>query len=123
MTLEEARELVNGPVWPAVMKDFIASGEFAVHAKDDPARLDYLDEDTRRQLDLWLDALEHVEEWKTVVSGDKVRELKRSYPGVYPEVFRYQAYFTRFKNAPDRFEEAKLLLKLKFPSAYAQCFA
>lgn len=123
MTLEEARELVNGPVWPSVMADFIATGAFAVHAKDDPARLNYLDAETRRQLDLWLDALEHAEEWKTVVSGEKVRELKRAYPGVYPEVLRYTAYFTRFRKAPNRFEEAKLVLKLKFPSAYGRCFA
>ena len=122
MTMEEARALVGSPVWGKVRDEFLATGVFVVHPKDDPSRLAYLDDDTRRAVELWLDALEHVDEWKTVVAGGEVRALKERYPGVYPEVFRYQAYFARFKARPDRFAATRLILKLRFPDAYRLCF-
>lgn len=121
MTMDEARRLVAGPLWPRVRERFLATGEFALYPKGDFRRVEYLDEETRRAVDLWLEALDHAEEWKTLVDGEQVRELARRYRGVYPEVFRYQAYFAGCA-ADDRSGRVKRLLKLKFPDAYAFCF-
>ena len=122
MTLEDARALVNGPIWEKVRDSFLATGEFALYPKGDPRRLDYLDDDTKQVVQLWLEALDHAAEWRKVVDGEKVRELRRTYPGIYPEVFRYQAYFATLGEGCDRQEAMKRLLKLKFPEAYAFCF-
>lgn len=115
MDLNEARDLVNGPMWPKVRDDFLATGSFRVYPKGDLRRLEYLDEAVRRQIDLWMEALGHVEEWRSVVDGATVRRLKADYPGVYPEVLRYAAYFTGKKDVKTT------LLKLKFPEAYELC--
>ena len=48
MTLEEARALVNGPIWEKVRDSFLATGEFTLYPKGDPRRLDYLDDDTKQ---------------------------------------------------------------------------
>jgi len=122
MTIEEARALLNDPVWPKAREHFLATGELVVYPKGDIRRLEYLGEDVRRQVGLWLDALKHVGEWRAIVDGAKVRELKAAYPGVYPEVFRYAAYFSKTPETPEE-EKAFVfkILKLKFPEAYRLC--
>ena len=70
----------------------------------------------------------------------QVRELKAEYPGIYPDVFRYTAYFVKWRDVlegmvcsaaekgcrvsqvecPD-FNMVLLLLKLRFPEAYELC--
>lgn len=120
MTLDEARELIQSPIWTKVRDSFLATGAFNVYPKGDLRRLEYLDEETRRRIALWTEGLRKAAEWKTVVDGARVRELKESYPGVYPEVFRYTAYFARFAEVNDDF--TKLLLKLKFPEVYELCY-
>jgi hypothetical protein len=123
LTLEEARQLVsNATLWPKV-RDYLARGgdcvRFAAGAK---SRLKLVDDGTRAKIDMWVEALGRAEEWKSVVDGEKVRALKAEFPGVYPEVFRYSAYFAKFKKADTENEEfMMLLLKLKFPEVYALC--
>lgn len=126
MTIAEARELIDSPVWPKVRDHFLATGEFTVYPMGDVRRLEYLDESVRREIALWQDGLRNAAAWRTVVDGAKVRELKAKYPGVYPEAMRLVAYFERdFRSAPgDEFPEAALrrLLRMKFPEAYGLCF-
>ncbi len=122
MTIEEARALIASPIWGAVRDHFLATGVFDVFPAGDLRRLAYLDEATRASIDAWRTALEKANDWRKVVNGDEVRALKARYPGVYPEVFRYQAYFTKFGGKIGD-EAVKLLLKLKFPEAYRICFS
>ena len=123
LTLEEARDLVsNATLWPKV-RDYLAQGgqcvRFPAGAK---ARLKLVDAQTRAKIAMWVEALGRCEEWKSIVDGGKVRALKEAFPGVYPEVFRYSAYFAKFKKPDAENEEfMMLLLKLKFPEVYALC--
>lgn len=122
-SLNEARELVsNDLLWPKVRDYLAAGGEFTRFAKGAQSRLRLVDESTRREIERWCEALAHAEEWKAVVDGATVRELKTKYPGIYPEVFRYTVYFSKFKplNPTDE-AVVMLLLKLKFPEVYALC--
>lgn len=123
MTLEEARELVNGPMWPTVREHFLASGVFDAPPRGDLRRLEFLEADVRAQIARWQEALAKVDEWKRIVDGLQVRALKADYPGIYPEVFRYQAYFARWAEdiRSGVFPPAatELLLRLKFPEALA----
>jgi len=122
MDLKEARELIaNRQLWPRVRSYLARGGELLDFSKP-MNRLVLLDKNTVTQIHLWLEALAHAEEWKTVVNGAKVRELKAAYPGIYPEVFRYLPYFTKFKlNDTENPELVIFLLKLKFPEAYELC--
>lgn len=124
MTIEEARELIASPIWEKVRDTFLATGSFNVYPVGDIRRLEYLDKNVRDRIALWQEGLVKADSWKKILNGDKVRELKANYPGVYPEVFRYTPYFAKYKvtdgNFPD--EATKLLLKLKFPAAYDLCF-
>lgn len=122
MNIEEARELIQSPIWTHVRDHFLASGTFEVFPAGDLRRLAYLDAETQASIAAWRTALEHVDEWRKVVDGETVRKLKATYPGAYPEVFRYQAYFTKFGGQIGD-EAVKLLLKLKFPEAYRICFS
>ena len=122
MTMDEARKLVAGSLWPKVRDRFVEKGAFELFPKGDPRRLEYLDEETQAEVGKWLEALEHAEEWRTVVDGDEVRRIRNEYRGIYPEVFRYQAYFAGLGNPPDRTAVVRKLLKLKFPEAYSFCF-
>lgn len=126
MTIEEARALIASPIWGKVRDSFLATGSFNVYPVGDIRRLDYLDKGVRNQIALWQEGLVKADSWKKILSGDKVRELKASYPGVYPEVFRYTTYFAKYmdKFADGVFPEeaTRLLLKLKFPDAYDLCF-
>lgn len=126
MTYKEAKELVGSSIWPKVRDRFLATGEFRVYPKGDSRRLEYLDQSVRDGISLWQEGLRSVPEWRKVVDGAKVRELKVKYPGVYPEAMRYYAYFERdLVNASDGgFPESALrrLLKMKFPEAYALCY-
>ncbi len=117
MDLNEARALVRAPFWGKVRDDFLATGTFQVYPKDDPARMAYLDESVRRQIDLWMEGLAKVDAWRTVTDGPTVRRLKADYPGVYPEVLRYAAYFVGKKDV------RRQLMKLKFPEAYELCYS
>ncbi len=121
--LKDARALLADPVlWPHVRDYLAAGGEFRSFPKGVHSRLCLVDAETRKQIDLWCDALTKVESWRTIVDGAKVRELKAAYPGVYPDVFRYVSYFARFR--PLKFDDEDailLLLKLKFPEVYRLC--
>lgn len=125
MDLNEARELVGDErLWPKVRDAFLASGEFKVYPKGDLRRLEFVDPSVRSQIDLWVEGLSRADEWKTVLAGAQVKELKAAYPGVYPDVFRYAPYFKRFgaDGIKDNSEALTLLLKLKFPEVYDLCF-
>lgn len=121
--LNEARELVsNGVLWPKV-RDYLArGGEFTRFPPGARSRLALVDDETRSRIDMWCEALRRAGEWKGIVDGAEVRRLKAVYPGVYPDVFRYTAYFSKFKNIDPANEEfLMLLLKLKFPEVYRLC--
>ncbi len=122
MDLKEARELLdNRLLWPRV-RDYLAAGGEMLDFSQQSNRLVLLDRETIVQIRLWLEALANAEDWKKVVDGAKVRELKAKYPGIYPEVFRYLPYFSKFDlSDPSDFELVKFLLKLKFPEAYELC--
>lgn len=115
MTLEEARALVKSPIWPKVRDHFLATGEFEILPSGDPRRLAYLDEGVRRTVEQWKTVLEHAAEWRLVLDGGKVRELRAAYPDAYPEALRYAAYF------PGGKVDVMKLLRLKFPEAYQLC--
>ncbi len=121
--IKEARALIADEVlWPKV-RDYLArGGEFKTFPKGVKERLCLLDDETLRQINLWCEAISKAEEWRRVVDGVKVRELKAAYPGIYPEVFRYLPYFARFKRI-DPSDESVILqvLKLKFPEVYKLC--
>ncbi len=140
-TVTEARELVsNAKLWPRVRAYLAAGGAFEAFPARDPSRLKLLDEATRIAVGRWIEAIAAAEEWRRIVDGAKVRQLKSEYPGVYPDVFRYTAYFGKWRgvleemtriavqkgckvsevDCPD-FEMVLLLLKLKFPEAYELC--
>jgi len=122
MTLTEARELVASPLWPKVRDLFRATGTFNVYPRGDVRRIEYLAPETRAAIDLWKKALCAVHGWRTIVDGAKVRALRAEYPGVYPEVLRYAAYFPKAPETPEAEAAFTLkLLKLKFPEAYALC--
>ncbi len=124
MELNEARELIaNRQLWPRVRSYLAAGGEMKDFSLPEN-RLLLLDKETLEHLRLWLDALSHAAEWKTIVDGAKVRELKAAYPGIYPDVFRYLPYFTKFDlQDHSNMELVKHLLKLIFPEAYELCYA
>ena len=115
MTLDEARALLKSPIWPKVRDNFLATGTFEVLPAGDPRRLEYLDAETRAAVERWKAVLEHAAEWRLVVDGAKVRELRAAYPDAYPEALRYAAYF------PNGKVDVMKLLKLKFPEAYQLC--
>ena len=115
-------------------------GEFELFPAKDPSRLKLLDEETRTSIGRWLDAIAAADGWRKIVDGVRVRELKAEYPGVYPDVFRYAAYFAKWRGVLDEmvrtatakgcrvsqvecpdFNMVLLLLKLKFPEAYELC--
>ena len=123
--LKSMRELVNDQVlWPRV-RDYLAAGEPMQDFSQPENRFALLDEDTRHQIRLWLEALSHASQWATVVDGAHVRQLKAEYPGIYPEVFRYLPYFGKFdlSAAASQPDVVKCLLKLKFPEAFALCYS
>lgn len=122
MDLKEARELLdNKLLWPRV-RAYLAAGGEMLDFSQQSNRLVLLDKETLVKVHLWLEALAHAEEWKKIVDGAKVRELKAAYPGIYPEVFRYLPYFSRFDlNDQSNFELVNFLLKLKFQEAYEIC--
>lgn len=115
MTLDEAREVVNSSIWPHIRDGFLATGVFEVYPEGDIRRISYLDDKTQAEIQTWLKALPHLEEWKTIISGEKVRQIKAEYPGVYPEILRFQPYFRKFDLTKENEEVTRLLLKLKFP--------
>lgn len=125
MDLSEARELLESPIWAKVRDSFLATGEFTVLPAGDLSRLAYLDAAVRERVELWKTALANCDEWRKIVDGAKVRELKAAYPGVYPDVLRYGIYFAKFGDLKREFpdEAVKLLLKLQFPEAYELCFS
>jgi len=112
MTIEEARELVASPLWASVRDHFLAGHEFSVYPAGDLRRLEYLDEATRRRISHWCDATARMAEWKKVISGKEVRAIEERFSDVYPEIFRYEAYFAK---CADDTERLRMVLKLKFP--------
>jgi hypothetical protein len=137
----QARELIgNSCLWPKVRSYLSAGGEFEPFPAKSPSRLKLVDGETRSEIGKWIEAIALADVWRTVVNGAEVRELKSAYPGVYPDVFRYTAYFAKWRemlNGMVRDAEAKgcrvsqvdcpdfdmvlLLLKLKFPEVYELC--
>ena len=122
MDLKEAKELVgNRQLWPRVRDYLAAGGEMKDFTKPEN-RLGLLDKETLDKVHLWLDALAHANEWKTIVDGAKVRELKANYPGIYPDIFRYLPYFSKFDlHDSSNLELVMFLLKIKFSEAYQLC--
>lgn len=140
-TVTQARELIgNERLWPKVKKHLAGGGEFELFPAGDSSRLKLLDADTRAAIGRWMEALAAAEAWRKIVDGAKVRELKAEYPGIYPEVFRYTAYFAKWRDVLDGmmrsaaerncrvsqvecpdFNMVLLLLKLRFPEAYELC--
>lgn len=115
MTLDEARALVNGPLWTKVRDGFLATGSFDVYPRGDARRLQYLEAEVRDEIALWRKALPQLAAWRTTVDGKAVRQLKAEYPGVYPQALQYALYF------PSGLSDEKVLeklLKLKFPEAH-----
>lgn len=125
LTIDEARKMVaNADLWPQVRDYLVRGGEFELFPAGVKSRLKLVDSETLLKIDMWVEALKNAPDWKGVVEGDKVRELKSRYPGVYPEVFRYSAYFSKFKTIDSGNEDfMMLLLKLKFPEVYKLCFS
>ena len=125
LTIDEARKMVsNADLWPQV-RDYLArGGAFELFPAGVKSRLKLVGSETLLKIDMWVEALRNASDWKGVVEGGKVRELKSRYPGVYPEVFRYSAYFSKFKTIDrDNEDFMMLLLKLKFPEVYKLCFS
>jgi hypothetical protein len=125
LTIDEARKMVaNADLWPQVRDYLVRGGEFELFPAGVKSRLKLVDSETLSKIDMWVEALKNAPDWKGIVEGDKVRELKSRYPGVYPEVFRYSAYFSKFKTIdPGNEDFMMLLLKLKFPEVYKLCFS
>jgi hypothetical protein len=125
LTIDEARKMVaNADLWPQVRDYLVRGGEFELFPAGVKSRLKLVDSETLLKIDMWVEALKNAPDWKGIVEGDKVRELKSRYPGVYPEVFRYSAYFSKFKTIDWGNEDfMMLLLKLKFPEVYKLCFS
>ena len=124
MDLKEARELIgNRVLWPFV-RQYLANGGAMQDFSKPENRMVLLDKNVIEQIQEWLDALAHAEEWKKVIDGETVRKLKESHPHSYPEVFRYLPYFSRFdvSNSSD-VKLVMFLLKLKFPEAYELCYS
>ena len=103
MTVEQARKVIGSKDWPKIKAQLKAGGGFVPYPEDEVA--------------LWLEAIEHADEWRKVVDGAKVRELKAKYPGIYPEVLRLTPYFAGKK------DRKKQLLKMKYPEAYELCYS
>ena len=125
MDLKTARALVsNEQLWPRV-RDYLAEGKPMLDFSLPENRFLLLDAETQKQIRLWLSALSQASEWATVIDGARVRQLRAGYPGVYPEVFRYLPYFSKFdlSQADSQPEVVKCLLKLKFPKAFALCYS
>lgn len=140
-SVTQARELIgNDRLWPKVKEYLAAGGEFEPFPAKDPSRLKLLDEATRTSIGKWIEAIASADAWRKIVDGAKVRELKAEYPGIYPDVFRYTAYFAKWQGVLDDMSQAAavkgcrvsqvecpnfdlvlLLLKLKFPEAYELC--
>ena len=126
MDLNEARTLVEDErLWPLVREAFLRTGEFKSYPKGDLRRLELLDDGRRTAIDRWVEGLAKAEDWRKVLDGRQVKEIRAAYPDVYPDVFRYLPYFARFdmKDVKGNPEAMKLLLKLKFPEAYELCFS
>jgi hypothetical protein len=125
LTIDEARKMVaNADLWPQVRDYLVRGGEFELFPAGVKSRLKLVESETLSKIDMWVEALKNAPDWKGIVEGDKVRELKSRYPGVYPEVFRYSAYFSKFKTIdPGNEDFMMLLLKLKFPEVYKLCFS
>ena len=125
LTIDEARKMVaNADLWPQVRDYLVRGGEFELFPAGVKSRLKLVDSETLLKIDMWVEALKNAPDWTGIVEGDKVRELKSRYPGVYPEVFRYSAYFSKFKTIdPGNEDFMMLLLKLKFPEVYKLCFS
>lgn len=87
LTIDEARALVsNGTLWPKV-RDYLAhGGEFTSFPPGVKSRLKLVDEETRAAIDSWVAALGKADEWKAVVDGEKVRELKKKYTFSFPSL-------------------------------------
>ena len=81
LDLKSARELVaNGVLWPKV-RDYLAAGKPLLDFSRPESRFELLDEETRRQVARWLEALPQAASWKTVVDGARVRRLRAELPG------------------------------------------
>jgi hypothetical protein len=140
-SVTQARELIaNEKLWLKVKAYLAAGGSFELFPSKHPSRLKLLDRATGLLIGKWVEALAMADEWRKIVDGAKVHELKAEYQGVYPDVFRYTAYFAKWRGVLDEmkrtalekgcrisevecpdFEMVLLILKLKFPEAYELC--
>lgn len=65
--------------------------------KDDFSRLLLLDGATILAVVKWAGAIASSDQLRRVTDGATVRSLKATLPGVYPDVFGFTAYFTKWK--------------------------
>ena len=140
-SIKDARELIaNEKLWPRVRSYLAAGGEFELFPRKDKSRLKLLDAATQKAIGDWIEGIAAAESWRKIVDGAAVRKIKAEHPGVYPDVFRYTAYFAKWRDMLEKMvETAKqsgcsvlqvecpdfamvlLLMKLKFPEAYDIC--
>jgi len=66
---------------------------FHTFPKEDGSRLLLLDGATLESVAKWLGALACADALRRMTAGAAVRELKKTLPGIYPEVFGYTMYF------------------------------
>lgn len=67
---------------------------FHAFPKDDWSRLLLLDGVMLEAIAKWIGALVLIDQLRLVTDGKAVRELKESFPGIYPDVFAYIMYFS-----------------------------
>ena len=72
---------------------------FHLFPKEDWSRLLLLDGEILLEIAKWLGALACADSLRRVTDGAKVRELKATLSGVYPDVFAYTAYFKNLESA------------------------
>ena len=95
---------------------------FHTFPREDGSRLLLLSGATLESVAKWLGALACADALRRVTDGAVVRGLKAALPGVYPEVFRYLPYFSKFDlHDTSNMDLVMFLLKLKFPEAYELC--
>ncbi len=66
---------------------------FHAFPKEDGSRVLLLAGETLESVAKWLGALVCADALRRVTDGETVRRLKAEFPGIYPEVFGYTAYF------------------------------
>ena len=101
------REITSPRVKRYVLSSLGVEPCFHAFPREDGSRLLLLGGETLEAIAKWLGALACAEALRRVTDGATVRELKKTLPGVYPEVFGYTMYFGEL--IPRRDAEAQSL--------------